>query len=179
MLSLGLDMSCSASGVVLLTHDDAKKPIVLHHEVIKYPKLTGVARAQAIVLHVMELVHGKGLRQDIDRIVIEGYSLGKFASSTIPLVELGGLLRFMLKLDGYPWLDPRAVQVKKFGSGSGNAKKNMMVMSVYKRWGFEAKDDNEADAYVCACIGLLHAGKLTGSTQDMQKIVGELATRCN
>lgn len=179
MRSLGLDVSTSATGFVLLTAGPEKKISVLHRGVIKKPKLTGVERAQAIVLDIMTMVHDYHLLPGTDRIVIEGYSLGKFANSTIPLVELGGLLRFMLKIDGYSWLDPRASQVKKFGSGSGAAKKNMMVMSVFKRWGFEAKDDNEADAFVCAAMGLAHAARLAGMTVDMTKIICELPMRSN
>ena len=60
-----------------------------------------------------------------DRIVMEGYSLNmKHASSVIPLVELGGLLRFMLHLDGFKWYDPRATEVKKFVTGKGNSPKD-------------------------------------------------------
>lgn len=44
--------------------------------------------------------------------------------------------------------------LKKFTTGSGNAKKNLMLMKVFKRWGIEFSDDNLADAYSLARFAL-------------------------
>ena len=76
------------------------------------------------------------------KIVIEGYSLNtKNASSIIPLVELGALMRFMLKVEGCVWFDPRASEVKKFATGKGNSPKDVVMMHVFKRWGYESKTE--------------------------------------
>jgi len=40
--------------------------------------------------------------------------------------------------------------LKKYASGKGNAKKQEMLMQIYKRWGLEFNDDNAADAYALA-----------------------------
>jgi Holliday junction resolvasome RuvABC endonuclease subunit len=37
--------------------------------------------------------------------------------------------------------------LKKYAAGKGNAKKQEMLMQIYKRWGLEFNDDNAADAY--------------------------------
>ena len=37
--------------------------------------------------------------------------------------------------------------LKKFAAGKGNAKKQEMLLQIYKRWGLEFTDDNAADAY--------------------------------
>lgn len=37
-------------------------------------------------------------------------------------------------------------EVKKFATGNGNANKEKMVEAAKKLWGYEGKDDNEADA---------------------------------
>ena len=110
-----------------------------------------------------------------DRIVLEGYSLNmKNASSVVPLVELGGLMRFMLHLDGHVWYDPRATEVKKFATGKGNSPKEVVMMHVLKRWGHESKTNNTADAYVCAAMGLAHANRLAGVTLDMRALAGAM-----
>ena len=37
--------------------------------------------------------------------------------------------------------------LKKYAAGKGNAKKQEMLLQIYKRWGLEFLDDNAADAY--------------------------------
>jgi crossover junction endodeoxyribonuclease RuvC len=37
--------------------------------------------------------------------------------------------------------------LKKYAAGKGNAKKQEMLLQIYKRWGIEFTDDNAADAY--------------------------------
>ena len=46
--------------------------------------------------------------------------------------------------------------LKKFvcGKGKGHAKKNLMLLKVYKNWGIEFDDDNLADAYSLARMAL-------------------------
>jgi crossover junction endodeoxyribonuclease RuvC len=40
--------------------------------------------------------------------------------------------------------------LKKYAAGKGNAKKQEMLLQIYKRWGMEFSDDNAADAYALA-----------------------------
>lgn len=47
---------------------------------------------------------------------------------------------------GTPYSGVPVGTIKKFATGSGNAKKAAMVAAVKVRWGIEAGDDNEADA---------------------------------
>lgn len=175
LLSMGIDPSTSATGIVLLKEQEVSPLLILEHEV-KPKDISGMTRNQMIVTAVMEIVH----QFHPDKIVIEGYSLNlKNASSVVPLVELGGLLRFMLYLDGLSWYDPRASEVKQFVTGKGNSPKEVVMMNVFKRWGFEAKTNNTADAYVCAAMGLAQANRLQGVNLDMRKIAGAMISRSN
>ena len=169
--SLGLDMSATASGVVILQATGDPTPAMMLEMELKPKSLMGMARLHWIATEVMTLIH----LHKPDCICMEGYSLNmKNATSVVPLVELGGVLRFMLFLDQLKWLDPRAGQLKEFSTGKGNSAKDLVMMHVFKRWGFEAKSNNTADAYVCAAIGLAHFGKLPGITQRMRAIAGEV-----
>ena len=49
----------------------------------------------------------------------------------------------------YPLKVP-PMTLKKFAAGKGNAKKQEMLLQIYKRWGMEFLDDNAADAYALA-----------------------------
>ncbi len=44
--------------------------------------------------------------------------------------------------------------LKKFVTGDGRAKKDLMLLKVYKKWGVEFDDDNLADAYSLARFAL-------------------------
>lgn len=174
-LVLGLDLSVSATGVVMLRTPDGQAYDVLQEREIKSKK-TGMARLREIALEVMQTVH----IFKPHRIVLEGYGLNlKNASSVIPLVELGGLVRFMLHLDGLPWLAPSPAEVKKFATGKGNAPKDQVMMHVLKRWGHVSKTNNTADAFVCAAIGLAHLNGMPNCTKEMDKMASELKLRCN
>lgn len=175
MKSLGLDLSTNATGLVVLEPSETKIPVLIEERTLKpTPELIGFDKYRETAGIVMETIH----HHKPDRIVVEGYSLNtKNTSSLVPLVEIGGLIRFLMNIDELQWLDPRASELKKFVTGKGNTPKSHMMMHVLKRWGHQSKDDNTADAYGCACIGLLHAGKLAGSTLDQRSIVGALKLR--
>lgn len=175
LLSMGIDPSSTATGIVLLKEQEVSPLLVLETEV-KPKDLSGMTRNQFIVTRVMEIVH----EFNPDKIVIEGYSLNlKNRSSVVPLVELGGLLRFMLFLDGLSWFDPRASELKQFATGKGTSPKEVVMMHVFKRWGFEAKTNNTADAFVLAAMGLAQANRLQGVNLDMRKIAGAMVSRTN
>ncbi|MCA1777754.1 MAG: crossover junction endodeoxyribonuclease RuvC [Loktanella sp.] len=175
VLSLGLDLSISATGLVVLRGSSSAAPkLVVEREVKPPAKATGIERPRRIVEEIMTYIHAA----NPDVVVVEGYSLNmKNASSVVPLVELGGILRLMLMLDRIDWLDPRAGEVKKFATGRGNANKNEIMMNVFKRWGHESKTDNTADAYVLACMGLARRGALQGATNSMKELAGAIASR--
>lgn len=170
--SLGIDLSSSATGIVLLEERVKGPPLLLLEQEIKGAG-GGAARNRDIAIQVMTVVADR----KPDKIVIEGYSLSfKNAASVVPLVELGGVIRLMLHLDGRSWLDPRASQVKKFVTGKGNSPKDKMMLEVYKRWGHSCMTNNTADAFGCATMGLAAVNKLQDVTLDMRKIAGALKT---
>jgi crossover junction endodeoxyribonuclease RuvC len=176
LTALGIDASVSGTGLVLLQENGQHHPKVAYEGEVAFSGLRGCHRLKEIVAAIMGTVHG--LKPD--KIVMEGYSLNlKNRASVVPLVELGGLLRFMLYLDGLPWFEPRASELKKFATGSGNSPKDKVMMHVLKRWGHESKTNNTADAFVLAAMGLAQANRLPGITLDMRKITGAMSQRCD
>jgi crossover junction endodeoxyribonuclease RuvC len=174
--SMGIDLSTSATGIVILGETGEATPETLFVEEIKPKNGPGMKRAREIVTRIMEIIH----ITKPDRLVVEGYSLNtKNASSIVPLVEIGGVLRLMLLLDGLTWFDPRAGEVKKFVSGKGNTPKSHIMMFVLKRWGFQSATDNIADGYALAAMGLAQANRLPGITKEMRATVGAIKPRTN
>lgn len=84
--------------------------------------------------------------------------------STLPLAELSGVVRLSIwdyfddnKYSIIPFEEhlrrPSLIPpmtLKKYAAGKGNAKKQEMLLQIYKRWGIEFNDDNAADSYALA-----------------------------
>lgn len=173
---IGIDPSATATGVIVLQENGTDKPDLIYAHEIKPKNMTGITRARFICQGVMEMI----VEHKPDTIVIEGYSLNmRNASSVVPLVELGGLLRFCLQLDGLSWYDPRASELKQFATGKGTSQKDVVMMNVFKRWGYEAPTNNLADAYVLAAMGLAVNNRIKGLNQQMLKIAGNMSKRDN
>lgn len=62
--------------------------------------------------------------------------------SVFDFFEEGDARRFILKVP--------PMTLKKYAAGKGNAKKQEMLLQMYKRWGVEFNDDNAADSYALA-----------------------------
>lgn len=145
MIVLGLDMSTCAGVSVL----DSISGVVLHAEDVKFPKLTGMERINAIIARVVQIRD----KYSASCAVIEDYAVGKFAGSSIVSIEIGGVLRFILWQEGFPFICVSPSSVKKFVTGAGNAKKDQMTLEVFKRFGYSASSNDIADA-----VGMAHLG---------------------
>jgi Holliday junction resolvasome RuvABC endonuclease subunit len=90
----------------------------------------------------------------IDDIAMEGTVLASHAA--LVLGELSAVVRMTI-FDYFEDDDPRKfpmkvppMTLKKYAAGKGNAKKQEMLLQIYKRWGIEFNDDNAADSYALA-----------------------------
>lgn len=142
---MGLDLSLTGTGVVIL--DRAGSPV--HAETISC-KFQGMERLAFIRGSVASLLS----RHSPLLTCVEGYSFSSRQSHAHALGELGGVIRLLLHRNGFIYHDIPPSTLKKFVTGKGNAMKDEVMMNVYKRWGFEAKDNNQADAYGLARISL-------------------------
>lgn len=88
-----------------------------------------------------------------DLMVIEGYAhAAKHGREQAG--ELGGVVKSEAYDAGIPVLVVPPTSLKKYVTGSGNAKKNVMLQQVYKRWNEEFTDDNKADAFALRQLGM-------------------------
>lgn len=144
---VGLDVSTCTGCVVM---DD--KGAVIEAEEWEFPKLRGMERVWKFYDRATKLIadHLPGT------VVIEGYGYaGPSPHTLVTLVEIGTAIRMVLDQAA----DCKVVEVaptalKKFVTGSGNAKKDSMMLEIYKRWGFDTKSNNISDAYGLARIGV-------------------------
>ncbi len=152
MRIIGVDTS-TKTGYVVLDGQLLMEVGVLHYK----PEPDRFARFARYVIDLVLLVE----KYDIELVMIEGYSYaGKFVNSL--QYELGAVLRYSLWEKGTPFVEVAPTSLKKFVTGKGNAKKDLMLLSVYKRWGVDISDDNIADAYGLAQFGRALQGQDTG-----------------
>jgi Holliday junction resolvasome RuvABC endonuclease subunit len=160
---VGIDQSLVAFGLVAFSPEDETAFAWLYE-----PPEHGVRRLMHIRFFVHSTIQQIELRCGMpEHIAMEGYSFGSQAGRE-KMGECGATVKIALinalgiaRQVAYPsMVAPQ--QVKKFTTSNGNAKKNQMLLAIYKKWGVTFADDNLADAYALARI----AGALaTGETK--------------
>lgn len=149
---MGLDPSSNTGYVVLDDAGDVAVVGTLHH----LPEPDRFVRYWHYAREVSELIDA----YCVDLVIIEGYSYaGKFNNAF--QYELGSCLRYQMHLDENAYVEVPPTSLKKFVCGKGNAKKDLMLLGVYKMWDFDTENDNEADAYGLAQFGRAIIGKPT------------------
>lgn len=160
MITVGLDLSLTHTGYAIVKDDGT----VLASGVIK-SKPSGdkpidetrriVKIAEDAMQKIDELLPG----EDPAVVVIEG--LAFMARNTSALVQLSGLnylVRILLSEFNWPFMIVAPSTLKKFITGKGNGEKDLMMMTVFRDYGFESMDNNECDAYSLAVCGLAVMG---------------------
>jgi len=88
--------------------------------------------------------------------------------SAIKLAMLGTVIRMTLHEKGIPFVIIAPSQLKKFVTGKGTGEKSMILREVFKRWGINAEDDNQADASVLAYLAEALVAPLTDDVPKFQ-----------
>jgi crossover junction endodeoxyribonuclease RuvC len=92
----------------------------------------------------------------LQSIYVEGPS---YMSKGAFVLQMGALhyyirIFFRKKNINYKIIAPGTLKKFVAGKGKGNAKKNLMLLKVFMKWGVEFNDDNLADAYSLARLAL-------------------------
>jgi len=148
-ITLGIDQSLTGFALTALSVEDPSKHLTW---VYKSPYF-GIERLVDIRTWLLD--HFMWFEEqdlDVTDIAMEGTVLASHAalvlgelSATVRLAiydHYDGFLRFPLKVP--------PMTLKKYAAGKGNAKKQEMLLQIYKRWGLEFNDDNAADSYALA-----------------------------
>lgn len=163
---LGLDLSLTGTGWAGI--DTGEGPILWG--TFSPPKAIGELERLAWILKRVT-----GIATAADLIVIEGFAFGAKGNAVFQIAGLAYLVRYWLWQNKTPFVLVSPHALKKFCVGTSGSSKNpvtkeLVIREVFKRWGHDAGDNNQADA-----IGLLYIGlALTGHyepTIDAQRAV--------
>lgn len=158
-VAIGIDQSLTGFAVTAVNVD---KPEAYETWVYKSP-YSGVRRLSDIrwwLMSKFDFLDSNGHR--VVEVAMEGTVLA--SHSALKLGELAGLVKLSIwdYFDGnlnsvIPYEEGlrRPLQIppmtlKKYATGKGTAKKQEMLMQMYKRWNVEFNDDNAADSYALA-----------------------------
>ena len=158
-VAIGIDQSLTGFAMTAL---NINKPEAYETWVYKSQK-SGVRRLADIRYWMMDKFDFlDSQRCRVTDIAMEGTVLA--SHSALKLGELAGMVKLAIwdYFDGnlysvIPYeehirtpLQIPPMTLKKYAAGKGNAKKQEMLMQIYKRWGIEFNDDNAADSYALA-----------------------------
>lgn len=87
-------------------------------------------------------------------VVMEGLSYGSNDPSAQERTGLAYLVRMSLFKRKMPFILIAPSTLKKFCTGSGAAKKEMMLREVFRRWNHVCEDNNQSDAVALAYLGM-------------------------
>lgn len=151
-VTIGIDQSLTGFALTVLSLDDPTKHItwVYKSPYFGIERLVDIRQWLVDTLNYIEME----IEMNIVDIAMEGTVLASQAA--LVLGELSATVRLAI-YDLFDEGDPRRyplkvppMTLKKYAAGKGNAKKQEMLLQIYKRWGIEFNDDNAADSYALA-----------------------------
>jgi len=162
MAVLGIDPSLTATGCIRLENGGK----ILGRQLIK-TKPTDSIRGE---LERLQYIRDSIILDDVEIALIEGLALGTIKTqSIVQLAGLNYLLREHFLLCNIPFIIVAPTQLKRFITGNGVCKKELMLLEVYKRYNISFNDNNICDSYALARIGeaLLYNKKVNKLQDDI------------
>jgi len=145
---VGLDLSLNGTAIVII---DDKGKILSQNRFKTKPTDLIEDRLFFIASQVLSVLG----TTCIERLYIEGLSYSSSGQSTMELAGLHYVVRcFISQKYGVNYKLIAPPSLKKFVSGVGNCKKNLMLLYAFKKFGEEFNDDNICDAYCLARLAL-------------------------
>lgn len=143
---IGIDQSLTGFALTALSSNDPTQ----HRTLVYKSPYFGIERLVDIRQWLEEqFISLEKAGNTIQDISMEGTVLASQAA--LVLGELSATVRLTIYdyFDDYRRFPLKVppMTLKKFAAGKGNAKKQEMLLQIYKRWGIEFTDDNAADAY--------------------------------
>lgn len=161
VVTIGIDQSLTGFALTALS---IYEPLKYRTWVYKSPYF-GVERLVDIRQFLIDHFDYLSEKNVIKDIAMEGTVLA--SHSALVLGELSALVKVSI----YDYFDEDLkfplmippMTLKKYAAGKGNAKKQEMLLQMYKRWGVEFSDDNAADSYALARLA---AGIAEGKIEE-------------
>jgi len=144
----GIDASLSGTGLIVI---DRSNKIIKEDLISTIHKKDDYQDIEKRILFILKMLESLLEYKDhLKMVLIEGISFGSKGDGAAQLAALNYAIRIWLYTNGFTYSDVSPSSLKKFVSGKGNCKKNLMLKEVYKKWNVDFNDDNICDAYSLA-----------------------------
>ena len=142
---LGLDISISGTGLVLLKDDYS-----IQNKTRLHVPHCGVERLYHLKNLLVDFLNGI----DITFACLESPSYQSEKGQLFQLGEWTGIVKLQLFNHGICFISAAPSQLKKyiFGKFEKGSKKELVILDIYKKYGVEIRDNDIADAYVLSRI---------------------------
>ena len=144
---IGIDRSLSATGVALVKNNKCIESFEI------CGKEYGGDRLYNLGISILNTVLKYKIKYTDIIVIMEDYAFGANSRSVTGIAEIEGVLRFLFKIKNIDYIHISPTSLKKYITGSGASKKDMMVMFVLKKFGIQASSNNTADAISLAYLG--------------------------
>jgi len=161
MISVGIDPS-TKTGLVILdgSKDKAPRVLVATQTDAVSSEYTPSYRGSMLSLSIVNIISKYVGRNDPAVYVIEGYAMNRI-NQMVLLCTIGTLIRKgVIDYTDAPFYEVAPTSMKKFVTGHGRSSKEDVISAVDTAWGYATTNDNIADAYGLAVMGLAKAGEL-------------------
>jgi crossover junction endodeoxyribonuclease RuvC len=174
-LIIGLDPSLTSFGYSEITESLE----IVRVESIKTKDLRGFKRLDFLVEEVVNnrIMSKRTMWKEGIVVAREDYAYAEHSAADAVLKELGGILAYELHKRGVALEYIPIASIKKFATGKGNAPKEEMRLAVYKNFGVDTTDNDQADAFA---VALAQVCKLNQPTiLGLSKAQSETLTNMN
>lgn len=145
---IGLDLAFANNGFCCIDENGN----IIQQEVITFPK--DVLFDEQKLIFLSEKITKLVETYNPARICIEGLSFGSNGKSVSQIGALHYLIRIFLFKFSFKYRIVPPTQLKKYITGTGQCKKELMLLKTYKKFGIEFEDNNLCDAYCLARMAL-------------------------
>lgn len=144
MLYIGIDPSYSSTGLIILN----PAAEIQKQETIKVNKkgTNTVYRLKLIKEKLIDPIIKLNEDGEI-KVCMEGPSYGSRGSFILQMGALNYFIQYWLYNSNIDYTVRTPNELKKFVTGKGNCKKDLILLKVFKKWGEEFDCDDLADAY--------------------------------
>lgn len=143
-LFCGIDASFAGTAVTVL--DNGYN--IIEQKLISTKRHDGPYDIEKRMLRIVdELKFILKYKDNLKLTIIEGISYGSSGESSIQLASLNYFIRIFLFTNNFTYTEVAPTKLKKFVTGKGMCKKNLMLKEVYKKWKVDFDDDNICDSY--------------------------------
>lgn len=147
---VGIDQSYHSSGLIVLD-SEANILSIENFSIVKGSKIELV---EECLIEFEKKIDFIPKIHNLEKVYIEGPAYSSSGSSTLQMGALHYFLRLFLYKENIEFKVIAPTTLKKYIAGTGRAKKDLILLKVYKKWGVEFDISDLADAYGLARMAL-------------------------